>query len=254
MRVTCCILVSLLGLTIVSSQSCLSEDIERDKDHKYKSRILYKGLTIFTASFLKAMHEANPNENLFFSPFSLYHALLLAYFGAGNQTEKSLKQVLQLQWAQSKAEVFEGYKYENNHRHYYHHADAPVQFSSVDRFYFDKSVELNPCVGDVIVDGTDHVDFRNDPQAAVKKINNFVSNVTKGNIPNLLSPADITQSTKIVLANAAFFKGSWASKFDAANTNREIFYSRPDEMNFVQMMSLNGSFNHGKNCTKYFIK
>lgn len=94
MRVFCCVLVTLVGLSAVpnvNSQLCLAEDIEKNTEFKYKSRNLYKGLTIFTANFLDAMHKSNPNENLFFSPFSLYHALLLAYFGSANQTEKGLK-------------------------------------------------------------------------------------------------------------------------------------------------------------------
>lgn len=94
MRVFYCLLVTLMGFAIVpnvNSQLCLSEDIEKNSEFKYKARTLYKGLTIFTANFLDAMHKANPNENLFFSPFSLYHALLLAYFGSGGQTEKGLK-------------------------------------------------------------------------------------------------------------------------------------------------------------------
>lgn len=84
-------LVGLLAVAKVNSQLCLADDIEKNIEFKYKARNLYKGLTIFTANFLDAMHKANPNENLFFSPFSLYHALLLAYFGSTNQTEKSLK-------------------------------------------------------------------------------------------------------------------------------------------------------------------
>jgi serine protease inhibitor len=94
MRVFCCILVTLVGLSAVpnvNSQVCLADDIEKNTAYNYKARNLYKGLTIFTANFLDAMHKANPNDNLFFSPFSLYHALLLAYFGSANQTEKGLK-------------------------------------------------------------------------------------------------------------------------------------------------------------------
>lgn len=94
MRVFSCLLVTLVGLTALpnaSAQLCLADDIQKNTEFKYKARNLYKGLTIFTANFLDAMHKANPNENLFFSPFSLYHALLLAYFGSGSQTEKGLK-------------------------------------------------------------------------------------------------------------------------------------------------------------------
>lgn len=60
-------------------------------EFKLFSFFILTGLTIFTSNFLDAMQKANPNENLFFSPFSLYHALLLAYFGSAGQTEKKLK-------------------------------------------------------------------------------------------------------------------------------------------------------------------
>lgn len=142
--------------------------------------------------------------------------------------------------------MFNGYKFEKRNRQHYG-GNASVEFSSVDRFYFAKEVELNPCIEDIIVDETKKLDFKLHPEAALKEINEFVKQETKGNIPELLSPADITSNTKIVLANAAYFKGAWASKFDAEDTKREIFYSKPDEMHFVEMMSKNGSFNHGKN-------
>lgn len=85
------IVVAISAVPKVNSQICLAKDIEENTGFKYKSRNLYKGLTIFTAHFLDAMHKSNPNENLFFSPFSLYQAMLLAYFGSANQTEKGLK-------------------------------------------------------------------------------------------------------------------------------------------------------------------
>lgn len=249
MKVFCCLLASLVAFASfpnVDSQLCLADDIQKNTEFKYKSRNLYKGLTIFTANFLDAMHKANPNENLFFSPFSLYHALLLTYFGSNDQTEKGLKEVLQLHWANSKSDVFKGYQYEKRYRDHYE-ANASVEFSSVDRFYFAKEVQLNPCIEDIIIDETKNLDFLQKPAESLKEINDFVSMVTKGNIPSLLSPADITSNTKIVLANAAYFKGSWASKFDAKDTRREIFYSKPDEMHFVEMMSKNGSYNHAAN-------
>lgn len=87
----CFFLVTFTLLPYARSQLCLADDIKSNTEYKYKARNLYKGLTIFTANFLEAMHKANPHENLFFSPFSLYHALLLAYFGSANQTEKGLK-------------------------------------------------------------------------------------------------------------------------------------------------------------------
>lgn len=157
----------------------------------------------------------------------------------------SLQETLQLHWASRKSDVFNGYRFEKNYFEHYN-GNGSVDFQSVDRFYFDKSVQLTDCIEDLIVDETRKVDFRNQPVESLKEINQFVNEVTKGNIPELLSPADVTSNTKVVLANAAYFKGSWASKFDAKDTKKEIFYSKPDEMHFVEMMSKNGSFNHGR--------
>jgi serpin B len=38
----------------------------------------------------------NPTGNIFFSPYSVYNALLLAYFGAANHTEKDLRAALRI--------------------------------------------------------------------------------------------------------------------------------------------------------------
>lgn len=157
----------------------------------------------------------------------------------------SCQEALQLHWANSKSDVFKGYQFEKRYREHYE-ANASVEFSSVDRFYFSKEVQLSPCIEDIIIDETKQLDFKQMPDESLKEINDFVKLATKDNIPQLLSPGDVSTDTKIVLANAAYFKGSWASKFDADDTRREIFYSKPDEMHFVEMMSKNGSFNHGK--------
>lgn len=88
------ILVPLIGFAVVhqtKAQVCLAEEDQKYGQNKYTPKPLYKGLTIFTSKFLEAMHKANPNENLFFSPFSLYQALLLTYLGSEKQTESGLK-------------------------------------------------------------------------------------------------------------------------------------------------------------------
>lgn len=153
--------------------------------------------------------------------------------------------MLNLHWAKNKYEVFQAYRHEKVLREI-DAQDSPVEFSSVDRFYFSKEVELNKCIEDLIVNDTRQLDFRQNAFGALKEINDFVNESTRGNIPTILNPGDITGDTKIVLTNAAFFKGSWASKFDKEDTKREIFYSSPIEMNFVEMMSKNASYNHGE--------
>ncbi len=49
--------------------------------------------TVFNAS-QPGVQSKSTSENIFFSPMSIYSALLLAYFGANNRTEDQLSHVL----------------------------------------------------------------------------------------------------------------------------------------------------------------
>lgn len=93
------------------------------------------------------------------------------------------------------------------------------------------------------------LDFLKDPEGSRKFINGLVENVTDNNIKDILIEGSVTQATNLVLANAAFFKGSWASQFDPEDTENSIFYSSPEKHGFVDMMYKLGTFNHGKFAT-----
>jgi serine protease inhibitor len=66
---------------------------------------LFAGQMQFSLNFFKKVFAAtqsdvqskSASENLFFSPMSIYSALLLAYFGANNRTEDQLTEILGLQ-------------------------------------------------------------------------------------------------------------------------------------------------------------
>jgi serine protease inhibitor len=82
--------IGLVSIGQIQAQ-CLSSADDSGIVNRDARKLLYKGEQIFTALFLRALNEVTPNENVFFSPYSLYHALLLAYFGSRNTTEKELK-------------------------------------------------------------------------------------------------------------------------------------------------------------------
>lgn len=128
------VLVTLLPL--VWSQCLTRNDTARLSADK-----LYYGQRKFSVSLLDALQKARPNESLFFSPHSTYRALLLAYFGAKGETEKSLKNTLQLDWANSKADVSHAYELEKQARAN-RGENQDVEFKSVDKLYFSKQVEL----------------------------------------------------------------------------------------------------------------
>lgn len=90
------------------------------------------------------------------------------------------------------------------------------------------------------------IDFKTNPNAVRDQINNWVSNMTKGHIRDLLSPNSITTDTDLVLANAVYFKGLWKSRFNPTNSKKDIFYSSKSQHSMVKYMRQQGNFNHGK--------
>ncbi|TMW49900.1 hypothetical protein DOY81_005030 [Sarcophaga bullata] len=202
---------------------------------------LYRGQQEFTLDMLDAVQKATPNENVFFSSYSTFHALLLAYFGAKGEAEKELAQVLRLQWAKNKKHVSNAYRLEKQSR-LTRSKNSSVDFASADKMYFDKSVNVYPCITENFVDEVENIDFQHEPENCRKQINQWIADVTRNEIPEMLGPDDINQNSMMVLANAAYFKGQWLDKFDAKHTKQDIFYTSPSKQSFVDMMHKRGSF------------
>uniref|UniRef100_A0A6B2EIG2 Putative serine protease inhibitor serpin n=1 Tax=Phlebotomus kandelakii TaxID=1109342 RepID=A0A6B2EIG2_9DIPT len=233
-------------LATVARSQCLSENDVSGVFNKNSKVNLYMGQQAFTVALLDAINKATPNENVFFSPYSTFHALLLAYFGAKNQTEEGLKTALKLEWAESKFDVMQAYRSEVQNRAR-RSQNSSVDFTSADKLYFAPKVQVKECIEELFHDEIETLDFEKDPEAARMTINKWVEDITKNNIKDILVPGSLSAQTNVVLANAAYFKGSWASKFDAALTQKEIFYASADNHVFVDMMNKKGYFNHALN-------
>lgn len=131
------ITIALMALLPIAMSQCLT----RNDADRLSADKLYYGQRKFTVALLDSLQKAAPDDSLIFSPHSTYRALLLAYFGAKGQTEKSLSEVLQLDWAKSKADVEHAYVLERQARA--NRAEhQTVEFKSVDKLFFDKKVEL----------------------------------------------------------------------------------------------------------------
>lgn len=99
---------------------------------------------------------------------------------------------------------------------------------------------------DLFGDQLEKVDFRTNPSAIRDQLNEWVSNMTKGHIRDLFSADSITAETDLVLANAVYFKGQWQSRFDPANSMKDLFYTSRSQHSSVTFMKQKGNFNHCK--------
>jgi serpin B len=68
------------------------------------------------------------------------------------------------------------------------------------------------------------VDFREAPDAARAAINRWVEEGTCGKIRGLIPPGAPDVLTRLLLVNAVYFKGAWASEFMPSATHEEPFH------------------------------
>jgi len=87
-----------------------------------------------------------------------------------------------------------------------------------------------------------HADFVRSPEDASAQVNRWVSLKTNGKLGGVLEPGDLNEWTRLVLANAIYFKGQWASRFPIGETRPETFHVSEARRVQVQMMHQTGAF------------
>ncbi|XP_017064844.1 serine protease inhibitor 88Ea [Drosophila eugracilis] len=202
---------------------------------------IYDGEREFSINMIKQIRENHPTGNLFFSPFSTYNALLLAYFGSSAATESELAQVLKLGWATSKDQVVSAYtisKVKDKMRS----RQSPLTLSSVNRIFVDKLVQVNKTFEIILHNEIEKIDFKYQPENSLSLINDWIANKTYDQIRDMLSSDDISSETMFVLANAAYMKGDWLSQFKVENTIPKRFYINEYEHEQVPMMHQTATF------------
>jgi serpin B len=93
--------------------------------------------------------------------------------------------------------------------------------------------------------GLVEVDF-GESEAARKRINAWVEKETREKIKDLIPAGAITALTRMVLANAIYFKGNWQYQFDKKYT-RDAAFTRPDNSKVdVPLMHQTREFGYGE--------
>lgn len=67
------------------------------------------------------------------------------------------------------------------------------------------------------------LDFKHHSPEATNTINSWVSDKTRGKVKNLIPPGSLTQSTRLVLTNAIYFKSAWMHPFRLSDTYDDDF-------------------------------
>jgi len=164
------------------------------------------------------LHQQS-TDNSIFSPFSMSTALAMLDAGAAGQTDSELRNALHftLPGDQTHAAYgallasldtgrsFGGYQLATADR-LFGQQGFPFTAGFLDTTKTDYQAELLP------------VDFETAPDTARGTVNDWVASQTDGKIPELFPAGSIDNSTRLVLANAIVFKGTWETQFDPSKT------------------------------------
>jgi len=210
--------------------------------------IVYSGERAFSVNLVKSLFEKYENEsieeNIFISPSSIYHTLMLAYFGSLGETQEELEATLGFDNL-SKSEVLKTYMFDRAYQAVRERtAGLGYVFKHANKLYFEQDMKLNECLQLALADQIELADFKNAPDTARENMNKWVEENTNGMIKDLVPEGYVDYSTKASIVNAAYFKGQWLSQFKPKDTKFGNFYIKRDQIRMVKFMVQKGSFNY----------
>lgn len=227
-----------------------------------------KGGEIATAmnTFGEKLYEQLKQKqgNIVFSPYSIDAVMLMAYGGAGGDTKTEMAAALQLplimppgddagdETAIHKAfselaKAVNGREQQDNGER---QKQRGFELVSPNAMWMQKDYDFRKEYIGLIKQNygatLEEMDFSNDPDAAVKAINDWVSNQTQERIKELVNAGVITPLTRLVLTNAIYFKAEWQSQFTKEATRPQDFTLPDGNKMKTPMMNQTARYRYGR--------
>ncbi len=192
------------------------------------------------ALYHQLQSQPGGSGNLFLSPASISTALAMTYAGARGETATQMAAALHYTLdANTLAGDFGSLLADLNSA-----GQGNYALSVADALWGQQGFSfLTPFLNLVQADyggGLHQVDFVNATEAARQTINNWVAQQTNNKIQNVIPKGVIDQWTRLVLTNAIYFKGQWATAFNADLTQNAAFTLGSGEQVQVPTMHSHG--------------
>ena len=188
---------------------------------------------------------AGEGENIFYSPYSIYMALLMTYAGAAGDTASQMESTLHLPYSQEEVHAV------MNALNLQLKANSIVDdkpaftLNIVNQLWGQAGYAFLPEFLNTLSQnynaGLKTVDFAADPEAARELINLWVEAQTNEKIRDLIPEGALNELTRLVITNAVYFKAAWLSPFDPANTKNGSFTLLDGTQVEVPMMHQSGN-------------
>lgn len=179
-----------------------------------------------TAFALDLYSQLKVNDcNLFFSPYSISTCLAMTCAGARGNTEKQMAQVLHIDGKQAQFHFLFGTLQDQLNE--VQRTDE-IELDMANALWMQKGHPFLPA----FLNTAQHdyqanllqVNFHPNAESARQQINQWVDTKTRGKITGLIPRGMLNKTTQLVLANAIYFKGAWASPFGTNLSANLPFY------------------------------
>ncbi len=233
------IIVPLLFLQEASGMAQTSAS--RTPDQAAALTAAVEGNNAFAAGLYGQVSKSE--GNVFFSPESISTALALAYAGARGETASEMASTLHFSLPADKLHPAMGalLKGLNAEHPGYQLRVANALWAEQNYKFLDDYLNLTKADYDA---GLQKVDFEKAHEAARATINAWVEKKTENRIRDLLPPGSVSPDTRLVLTNAIYFKGDWATPFPKAATTVEDFHVASESAVKAPLMHLHEKFSY----------
>lgn len=206
---------------------------------------LEDGNQAFALDFYQAVRDQG--ENLFYSPYSISLALAMTYAGARGATESQMGETLHFTLPQDRLHpAINALDQELASREAASNGQDgdPFKLNIANSIWAQQDYRFLPEYLDILAQnygaGLRLVNFAGSAESARQTINDWVDEQTQGKIKDLIPQGAIDALTRLVLANAIYFKASWLHPFDENLTQNGDFHLLDGSQARVPMMATSG--------------
>ena len=225
------------------AQSALARDINPQVSDADLAAVV-AGNTEFALKVFPLL-EPTPNNNTFFSPYSITQACALLAPGARETTLGGIEQALSFRLPQdrlnpafNKLDLLLTDKTTGN---LLPGGLQSPKLSNGNAVWGQQGFSILPAYLDTLAvnygAGLHLVDFIHATEQSRQTINTWVEGQTNNRIQNLIPQNGVSSDTRLVLTNAIWFKADWASQFLVSNTSNRPFSNRDGSTSSTPFMT-----------------
>ncbi|WP_063816446.1 serpin family protein [Pedosphaera parvula] len=204
---------------------------------------LVQGNNTFAFDLYSRVNAGKENENLCFSPYSISTCLAMTYAGARGETE--LQMAKALHFTTNQAQLHAGFATLQKQLNEAEKQQG-IKLNVANALWAQQGHPFLPAFLQIAQQNYDarvnQVDFRTQSESARKEINDWVSKKTNGKIEEIIPSGALDAMTKLVLVNAIYFKGQWATQFNKSRTAPADFSISSSQKVQAQLMNLKSRF------------